>query len=68
MYMCVFKVHMFALLLMLYSETLKVIVVFLLTVELQQECSDVRRQPVLVICLGGGLWLLNSGTLVRKEH
>lgn len=53
---------------MLYSEALKVIVVLILTVELRQECSDVPRQPVLVICLGGGLRLLNSGALVRKEH
>lgn len=40
----------------------------MLRVELWQECSDVPRQTVHVVCPGGGLRLLNSGALVMEVH
>lgn len=46
-------------LLMAYSEDL---VVLMLRVELWQECAVMcRGRLYLAVCLGGGLWLLNSG-------
>lgn len=40
----------------------------MLRVELWQESTDVPWQTGLVVCLGGGLRLLNSGALVMEVH